>query len=120
MQSHNHSAPGQSLSEEQKRQLDQMIENLVAYANTTEGRKVMDEFIELMERINNRNDETCEEESALTAKEQRVMKFIRKELKEGSSPSSRTIAQTLGLRSSRSGLQMINRLIEKRVIERGS
>jgi len=46
------------------------------------------------------------------------MEFIKKEIVSGNSPSVREVTKALGLRSSRSGLRVINRLIELQWLKR--
>src|SRR5437773_1277197 len=50
---------------------------------------------------------------ALSVRETKALDFIRCSLGAGTSPSVRQVCQAVGLRSSRSGLRLVNKLISK-------
>jgi hypothetical protein len=54
----------------------------------------------------------------LPYRDSKALDFIRQSLKQGQSPSVREVCQVLGFRSSRSGLLVINRLIQRNLIQR--
>jgi hypothetical protein len=59
---------------------------------------------------------TESKQEALSKHEIAALTFIRESLKNGRSPSVREVCRAVGLRSSRSGLRIINKLMSKRYL----
>jgi hypothetical protein len=102
------------LTRKQKRQLDRMMVNLLEYFNTDEGKEMLEKTEGLFSRISLQPVELPAPE--LTDQEQHALKFIRKELGKGHSPSVRKVTRAIGLRSSRSGQRIITTLIGKSIL----
>jgi hypothetical protein len=85
-------ASKEPLTKKHKQQLDRIIENLEQYLQTPEGIKVFDQLESLVSRIYSRFKHL----PALTEKEERALRFIRKELRRGHSPSVREVGRAVG------------------------
>lgn len=92
----------EGLSDEHKRNWDQIIETLWKYFETSEGEEFYERFIKV---FSPRKPELPL--IILSDNETKALHFIRKELKCGHSPTVREVAKALGFRSSRSGYRVV-------------
>jgi LexA DNA binding domain len=103
------------LSPERRESLDNLLETLMKYLATPEGRETHEKLQALVSRIEERQKPAP---PSLSDQEERALRFIRKRLKAGRSPSVREVARALGLKSSRSGSRILNLLINKGIVKR--
>ena len=100
------------LSEEQKQRLDRILQILLDFSQTEQGRKLAGKIQIWKEAYRS------EKKPALNKREEKVLKYIVTELASGRTPSVRDITAAAGLRSSRSGYLIIRALEEKGYVQR--
>lgn len=92
---------------------------LIECLENPEWRRNLEGYFEVVCRIGNRiREEERRRLEGLTDQERTAYKFICTTLELRRSPSIREITQALGLKSSRSGHQVVQRLIRKKLIHR--
>jgi hypothetical protein len=107
---HHQSDSNEGLSDEQKRSWDQILETLGKYFETEEGIEFYERFIEVFSRTPQLPL------IILSPNETKAFHFIRKELRQGHSPSVREVTKALGFRSSRTGHKIVSSLKTKGVV----
>jgi hypothetical protein len=98
-------------SKKRKRQLDAMLARLAVHLATPEGIAKLKELREITDRIKAR-------QANLSDRETKALTFIREELDRGHSPSVREITKAIGVRSSRTGHQIVQALLLRSLIRR--
>src|SRR5437667_8125683 len=92
-----------------------IVREIYEYIKTSEGEKLGEEIRRLLERWRKQEKSQL---TKLTEQEEKAFKFIKEELLLKRQPTVRDVARHLGLKSSRWGARIINRLIVKGILTR--
>jgi hypothetical protein len=103
------------LTEVQKQSLDDLLHNLFKFALSPEGSATIREIAAITNRIQSRATETT-----LTNPERQAYHFIRAKITTGGKPSVRDVARHLEFKSSRSAFKIIQSLISKSLVTKGT
>ncbi len=101
----------QELSDEQKRELDHILETVQQFLATEEGKEAFDRLESISNSIQARQGIV-----ELSSHERQALRFIQTEQGKGRNPSVRQISKSLGFRSSRTGHKILKSLRTKGVI----
>lgn len=104
-----------ALSSRTKRQLDDLLVDLIECLDDPEGRQNIENLRAIQFQIEERRSRQAQE---LSEAEILALKFIKKNLAKGHAPSVREITKAIGLRSSRSGHKVIQSLMNKKVLQK--
>jgi len=103
----NHQGDG-NLSEEQKEGIRNMCKQLFDYYKTAEGKLVGEQISRIVDSMKEKDKPKPVQ---LTEKEQLAFAYIKGQLSHGIQPTVRGVAKAVGLKSSRSGVRIIDKLI---------
>jgi hypothetical protein len=93
--------------------LDPAFESLAVYLSSAEGKMWFNDVENLMQRIETHSKFEAVPETSLTPAEKGALAFIRSQSKKRPFPGVRKIARSAGLKSSRSGLKLLQSLKAK-------